>query len=79
MSDQALIEQLKQALQLAREALSHTATDLMHENFDAEESDTEVDVGNNGWLVLGRLITALSSLMKVASGLRSEVGDTSFD
>lgn len=37
MSDQALIEQLKQALELAREALSHTATDLMHDNFEAEE------------------------------------------
>jgi len=37
MSDQALIAQLKQALELAREALSHTATDLMHDNFEAEE------------------------------------------
>ena len=27
----------KEALQLAREALSHTATDLMHDNFEAEE------------------------------------------
>lgn len=37
MSEQALIEQLKQALELAREALSHTATDLMHDNFESEE------------------------------------------
>ena len=43
MIDHVILEQiekmaqLKQALQLAREALSHTATDLMHENFEAEE------------------------------------------
>jgi hypothetical protein len=37
MSEQALIEQLKKALELAREALSHTATDLMHDNFETEE------------------------------------------
>lgn len=30
-------EQIKEVLQLAREALSHTATDLMHKNFDLEE------------------------------------------
>ena len=29
--------EIKKALELAREALSHTATDLMHENFEAEE------------------------------------------
>lgn len=43
MIDQVLInqiqkmQQIKHALELAREALSHTATDLMHENFEAEE------------------------------------------
>jgi hypothetical protein len=38
MSEQALIEQLKQALELAREALSHTDTQIYHPNFDAEEA-----------------------------------------
>jgi hypothetical protein len=38
MSEQALIEQLKQALTLAREALSHTETQIYHPNFDAEEA-----------------------------------------
>jgi hypothetical protein len=37
MSDQALIEKLKQALTLAREALSHTETQIYDPNFDAEE------------------------------------------
>jgi hypothetical protein len=32
-----LIEQLKQALTLAREALSHTDTQIYHHNFEAEE------------------------------------------
>lgn len=32
-----LIEQLKQALMLAREALLHTDTDLLHDNFESEE------------------------------------------
>ena len=31
------MKQIKQALELARKALSHTATDLMHDNFEAEE------------------------------------------
>ena len=38
MSEQALIEQLKQALELAREALSHTDTQIYHPNFDVEEA-----------------------------------------
>lgn len=38
MSEQALLKQLKTALELAREALSHTATDLHHENFESEEA-----------------------------------------
>lgn len=32
------MQKIKQALELARKALSHTATDLMHENFEAEEA-----------------------------------------
>ena len=37
MSEQALIEQLKQALQLAREALETTQTAVFSEQFDLEE------------------------------------------
>lgn len=37
MSEQALIEQLKEALQLARQALESTETDFMSEQFDLEE------------------------------------------
>jgi hypothetical protein len=37
MSEQALLEQLKQALKLAREALSHTETEVFSEQFDLEE------------------------------------------
>ena len=37
MSDQALIEQLKQALTLARQALESTETNFMSEQFDLEE------------------------------------------
>lgn len=37
MSEQALIEQLKQALELAREALSHTDTKMFSEQFELEE------------------------------------------
>ena len=37
MSDQALIEQLKQALTLARQALESTETNFMSGQFDLEE------------------------------------------
>lgn len=37
MSDKALIEQLKQALQLARKALESTETNFMSDQFDLEE------------------------------------------
>jgi hypothetical protein len=37
MSEQALIEQLKQALQLAREALEGTDTNFLTDQFDLEE------------------------------------------
>jgi hypothetical protein len=37
MSDKALIEQLKQALLLAREALESTETNFMTDQFDIEE------------------------------------------
>ena len=37
MSEQALIEQLKEALQLARQALESTETDFMSNQFDLEE------------------------------------------
>jgi len=37
MSDQALIEQLKQALKLARQALESTETHFMSDQFDLEE------------------------------------------
>jgi hypothetical protein len=37
MSDQALIEQLKQALTLARRALESTETNFMSNQFDLEE------------------------------------------
>ncbi len=37
MSDQAMIEQLKEALQLARQALESTETNFMSDQFDLEE------------------------------------------
>lgn len=37
MSEQALIEQLKQALTLARQALESTETQINHPNFEIEE------------------------------------------
>ena len=37
MSEQALIAQLKEALELARKALESTETDFMSEQFDFEE------------------------------------------
>jgi len=37
MSEQALIEQIKQALQLARQALENTETNFMSDQFDVEE------------------------------------------
>jgi len=37
MSEQALIEQLKQALLLARQALENTETNFMSDQFDVEE------------------------------------------
>jgi hypothetical protein len=37
MRNQALIEQLKQALELAREALESTDTNFMTDQFDLEE------------------------------------------
>jgi len=37
MSDQALIEQLKEALLLARKALENTDTNFLTDQFDAEE------------------------------------------
>jgi len=37
MSDQALIEQLKEALKLARQALESTDTNFMSDQFDLEE------------------------------------------
>jgi hypothetical protein len=37
MSEQALLEQLKEALQLARQALETTETNFMSEQFDLEE------------------------------------------
>ena len=37
MSDQALIEQLKQALILARQALESTDTNFLTDQFDLEE------------------------------------------
>jgi len=37
MSEQALLEQLKEALQLARQALESTDTNYLTEQFDLEE------------------------------------------
>ena len=37
MSEQALIEQLKQALELARKALESTETNFMSDQFNLEE------------------------------------------
>lgn len=37
MSEKALIKQLKQALELAREALGSTETQFMSDQFDLEE------------------------------------------
>lgn len=37
MSELALMEELKKALELAREALSHTQTEVFSEQFDLEE------------------------------------------
>ena len=37
MSEQALIEQLKEALKLARQALENTETNFISDQFDLEE------------------------------------------